>query len=187
MNITTSNITQLNDALRRSKTPWYARQVILLLQEIEHGCLLIELPNGVQITVGHGIPNAYLKFDQWQIFRDVLNKGDIGFAEEVLGDDDYYEVGMFEEKFIVIDRKTGEVRVEDDDEEGTIIFSCAETSEKFLDALWVAVRYFSTQLNEKLKDDDLESRELKAQQCADVAGGEQYFAFYQDFLNCYER
>ena len=81
MNITTSNITQLNDALRRSKTPWYARQVILLLQEIEHGCLLIELPNGVQITVGHGIPNAYLKFDQWRIFRDVLNKGDIGFAE----------------------------------------------------------------------------------------------------------
>ncbi|NJM53204.1 MAG: hypothetical protein HC846_07310 [Blastocatellia bacterium] len=68
--------------------------------------------------------------------------GDIGFAEEVLGDDDYYEVGMFEEKFLVIDRKTGEVRVEDDDDEGTIVFSCAETSEKFLDALWVAVRYF---------------------------------------------
>lgn len=113
--------------------------------------------------------------------------GDIGFAEEVLGDEEYYEVGMFEEKYIVIDRKSGEVRVEDDDDEGTIIFSCAETSEKFLDALWVAVRYFSLQLNEKLKDTDLESRELKAQQCAEVAGGEQYFPFYQDFLNCYER
>jgi hypothetical protein len=139
------------------------------------------------------------KYDDAEEFKDELvnlvmnydvsdvDFGDIGFAEEVLGDDDYYEVGMFEEKYIVIDRRSGEVRVEDDDEEGTIIFSCAENSEKFLDALWVAVRYFSTQLNEKLKDDDLESRHLKAEQCAEVAGGAKYFPFYQDFLNCYER
>ena len=113
--------------------------------------------------------------------------GDIGFAEEVLGDDDTYEVGMFEEKFIVIDRKTGVVRVEEDDDDGTIVFSCAETSEKFLDALWIAVRYFSAQLNEGLKDTDLEKGELKAQQCAEVAGSEEYIAFYLDFLNCYER
>lgn len=113
--------------------------------------------------------------------------GDIGFAEEVLGDEDYYEVGMFEEKYLVIDRESGEVRVEDDDEDGTIVFSCAETSEKFLDALWVAVRYFSLQLNESLKETDIESCELKAKQCADVAGSQDYFPFYQDFLNCYER
>jgi hypothetical protein len=113
--------------------------------------------------------------------------GDIGFAEEVLGDDDTYEVGMFEEKFIVIDRSTGEVRIERDDDDGTIVFSCAENSEKFLDALWVAVRYFSTQLNEKLKDTDLESCELKAKQCSEVAGSDDYVPFYLDFLNCYER
>ena len=113
--------------------------------------------------------------------------GDIGFAEEVLGDDDTYEVGMFEEKFIVIDRSTGEVRIEKDDDDGTILYSCAETSEKFLDALWVAVRFFSFQLNENLKDSDLESRELKAKQCAEVAGSLDYYPFYEDFLNCYER
>jgi hypothetical protein len=139
------------------------------------------------------------KYDDSEEFNDELvnlvmnydisevDFGDIGFAEEVLGDDDYYEIGMFEEKFIVIDRASGEVRIEDDDEEGTIIFSCANSSEKFLDALWVAVRYFSLQLNESLKETDLESRELKARQCAEVAGGENYFPFYQDFLNCYER
>ena len=139
------------------------------------------------------------KYDDSEEFNDELvnlvmnydisevDFGDIGFAEEVLGDDDYYEIGMFEEKFIVIDRASGEVRIEDDDEEGTIIFSCANSSEKFLDALWVAVRYFSLQLNESLKETDLESRELKARHCAEVAGGENYFPFYQDFLNCYER
>lgn len=139
------------------------------------------------------------KFDDAEEFNDELvnlvmnydisdvDFGDIGFAEEVLGDDESYEVGMFEEKFIVIDRESGEVRIEDDDDEGTIIFSCAENSEKFLDALWVAVRYFSLQLNENLKETDFESCELKAKQCAEVAGSENYFPFYQDFLNCYER
>lgn len=144
-------------------------------------------------------PITVEKFDDAEKFDDelvnlVMNYdisdvefGDIGFTDEVLGDEEYYEVGIFEEKFLVIDRRTGEVRVEDDDDEGTIIFTCAETSEKFLDALWVAVRYFSTQLNEKLKETDLESCELKAKQCAEVAGSEDYFPFYQDFLNCYER
>src|SRR5689334_10249083 len=95
------------------------------------------------------------KYDDSEDFRDELvnlvmnydvsevDFGDIGFAEEVLGDEEYYEVGMFEEKFIVIDRKTGEVRIEDDDDEGTIMFSCAASSEKFIDALWLAVQFFA--------------------------------------------
>jgi hypothetical protein len=113
--------------------------------------------------------------------------GDIGFAEEVLGDEEFYEVGMFEEKFIVIDRKTGEVRIEDDDDEGTIIFSCAQTSEKFIDALWLAVQYFSKQLTEEIKETDLDYCEAQAKICAEVAGSSDYFPFYQDFLNCYEQ
>jgi hypothetical protein len=113
--------------------------------------------------------------------------GDIGFAEEVLGDDDTFEVGMFEEKFLVIDRKSGVVRVENDDDEPIIIFTCAETSEKFIDALWVAVRYFSIQLNENLRETDIEHGEEKAMQCAEVAGSKDYYPFYVDFLNCYEK
>ena len=75
------NTASLSISLQRSNTPWYARQVIHLLQEIEHGCLHLELPNGMELTVGHGTPDAYLKFNQWSAFRDVLSKGDIGFAE----------------------------------------------------------------------------------------------------------
>jgi cyclopropane-fatty-acyl-phospholipid synthase len=75
------NTISLKTTLQRSNTPWYARQVIHLLQEIEHGCLHLELPNGMELTVGHGTPDAYLKFNQWSAFRDVLSKGDIGFAE----------------------------------------------------------------------------------------------------------
>lgn len=138
------------------------------------------------------------KFDDAENFNDELvnlvmnydisevDFGDIGFANEVLGDEESYEVGMFEEKFIIIDRKSGEVRIEDDDDEGTIIFSCAESSEKFIDALWIAVKYFSKQLNEELTETWLDECEAVAKQCAEVAGSEDYFPFYQDFLNCYE-
>jgi cyclopropane-fatty-acyl-phospholipid synthase len=75
------NTASLSTTLARNNTPWYARQVIHLLQEIEHGCLHLELPNGMELTVGHGTPDAWLKFKQWHAFRDVLGKGDIGFAE----------------------------------------------------------------------------------------------------------
>jgi cyclopropane-fatty-acyl-phospholipid synthase len=75
------NSASLNASLHLNNTPWHARQVIHLLQEIEYGCLHLELPNGMELTVGHGTPNAYLKFSQWSAFRDVLSKGDIGFAE----------------------------------------------------------------------------------------------------------
>jgi len=75
------NSASLNASLRLDNTPWHARQVIHLLQEIEHGCLHLELPNGLELTVGHGTPDAYLMFSQWSAFRDVLSKGDIGFAE----------------------------------------------------------------------------------------------------------
>ena len=75
------NTASLSTTLLRNDTPWYARQVIHLLQEIEHGCLHLELPNGMELTVGHGTPDARLTFNTWSAFRDVLSKGDIGFAE----------------------------------------------------------------------------------------------------------
>ena len=74
----------LNTSLKLDSAPWHARQVIHLLQEIEHGCLHLQLPNGMELTVGHGTPDAYLTFNQWSAFRDVLSKGDIGFAEGYL-------------------------------------------------------------------------------------------------------
>jgi hypothetical protein len=113
--------------------------------------------------------------------------GDVGFAEEALGDDDTYEIGMFEEKFLIIDRNTGEIRVEEDDDEGTILYSCAENSEKFLDATWEVVQYLSKQLDETIDDSTLDHYEEVAMKCAKMAGSEEYFAFYVDWLNCYEK
>jgi len=75
---------RLDNLLDTAKAPWYARQVIGLLQEIEHGCLHLELPNGISMTLGHGKPVAWLQFHKWSAFRDVLSQGGIGFAEGYL-------------------------------------------------------------------------------------------------------
>jgi cyclopropane-fatty-acyl-phospholipid synthase len=81
------NTTSLRNVRPLDNTPWYARQVIHLLQEIEHGCLHLELPNGIDFTVGTGTPDAFIKFNTWGAFRDVLSKGDIGFAEGYISGD----------------------------------------------------------------------------------------------------
>ncbi|MEW6591106.1 MAG: cyclopropane-fatty-acyl-phospholipid synthase family protein [Pseudomonadota bacterium] len=81
------NTATLTATLQRAKTPWYAREVIHLLQGIDHGRLHLELPNGIDLSVGAGAPDAYLRFENWQAFRQVLAKGDIGFAEGYLAGD----------------------------------------------------------------------------------------------------
>ena len=81
------NTATLTTTLQQSKVPWYAREVIHLLQKIEYGCLHVALPNGIDFTVGHGTPDAYLKFHHWRVFRNVLAKGDLGFAEGYIAGD----------------------------------------------------------------------------------------------------
>lgn len=126
----------------------------------------------VALVVNYDVANIYL--------------GDIRFGEEAYEDEETFEVGQFEEKFLIIDRESGEVRVEDDDDEGTVMYSCAESSEKFLDALWSAVQYLSFKLNQPPKESDLETCRGRALECAEIAGSEDYYPFYQDLLDCYE-
>ncbi|MBS1220306.1 MAG: hypothetical protein H6R21_3439 [Proteobacteria bacterium] len=52
------NTASLSISLQRSNTPWYARQVIHLLQEIEHGCLHLELPNGRRMPISSSTSGA---------------------------------------------------------------------------------------------------------------------------------
>ena len=75
------NTASLSLALQRNKTPWYARRILTLQQEIEHGSLEVQLPDGLRVQAGHGIPLGHLRFERWSAFRDILSKGDIGFAE----------------------------------------------------------------------------------------------------------
>ncbi|HEY9149383.1 MAG TPA: cyclopropane-fatty-acyl-phospholipid synthase family protein [Gammaproteobacteria bacterium] len=75
------NTARLSNPASVAHAPWYARQVIRLLEDMGHGCLHLQLPNDMAITLGQGQPDAHLQVHQWSMFRDVLTQGDIGFAE----------------------------------------------------------------------------------------------------------
>ena len=64
--------------------PFAARTTLRVLQHIEHGQLVVDLPNGSQQQFGDGTARAVITFHDWAAFRRILRDGDIGFAEGYL-------------------------------------------------------------------------------------------------------
>ena len=68
----------------RKQLPRSARAVLALLEGIEHGSLEVRLPDGGTACFGpasSGQRSAVLELGQWSVFDQVLERGDVGFAE----------------------------------------------------------------------------------------------------------
>ena len=65
------------------KTSWprAARAVLGLLQKIRHGMIDVRLPDGSQVRCGAGVPASTLAISDWAVFDQILERGDVGFAE----------------------------------------------------------------------------------------------------------
>ncbi|WP_374406618.1 class I SAM-dependent methyltransferase [Hydrogenophaga sp.] len=62
--------------------PAAARTTLRLLQELRHGTLTLQLPDGAVHRFGQGAgPTALLRLHDWSVFGATLRSGDIGFAE----------------------------------------------------------------------------------------------------------
>jgi cyclopropane-fatty-acyl-phospholipid synthase len=69
-------------------TPAAARTVMRLLQNLRHGSLTLQLPDGSMQRFGHGdLPHATLSLHNWNVFSAALKSGDIGFAETYIAGD----------------------------------------------------------------------------------------------------
>lgn len=67
------------------RAPTAARTVFRLLQQIRHGSLTLQLPDGSVKTVGDGDgPHARVHLHNWKPFAAALKSGDIGFAESYI-------------------------------------------------------------------------------------------------------
>jgi len=67
------------------KTPAPARTVLKLLQQLKHGSLTVQLPDGTMQRFGtQTLPHATLKLHSWQPLQAALKSGDIGFAESFI-------------------------------------------------------------------------------------------------------
>jgi cyclopropane-fatty-acyl-phospholipid synthase len=70
---------------RPTDMPLAARQVLPLLQKLQHGRLHLRLPDGSESVYGQGEqPNASLVVHDWGVFAAAMRSGDIGFAESFI-------------------------------------------------------------------------------------------------------
>ena len=77
-----------------ANTPFVARRVLRLLQQLKVGTLSVQLPDGSQLRFGHhtetdpaGVPHASLQLHNWHPFGAAMRSGDIGFAESYIAGD----------------------------------------------------------------------------------------------------
>ncbi len=85
MNTTTATPTAFE---MPSDMPAAARSGLRLLQRIDHGTLLLELPDGRVLPLGRGgLPHASMRLHNWKVFGAVLRSGDIGLAETYIAQD----------------------------------------------------------------------------------------------------
>ena len=70
------------------RAPAAARTVLRLLQQLRHGTLTVQLPDGSVQTVGDGQGlHASVHLHNWKPFSAALKSGDIGFAESYIDGD----------------------------------------------------------------------------------------------------
>jgi cyclopropane-fatty-acyl-phospholipid synthase len=77
--------------------PAAARSALRLLQNLRHGALTVQLPDGSQrrfgehphqnALPGHHHPSASITLHNWKVFGAALKSGDIGFAETYIAGD----------------------------------------------------------------------------------------------------
>ena len=87
------------------------------------------------------------------------------------------DVGVVESDPLIILSGTGELIVEDSGTDGHLLWCVAQSADRFLDALIVAARFLESRALRK-DFDDLSVASATAEQCAGLAGGNQYLPFY---------
>lgn len=112
--------------------------------------------------------------------------GILSMEKEVIECNDYYEIGKVEMDVLVLNKITLEIEVRDHDSLGHVIWECALSGAKFLDALLVCAQYFRSLLND-LSIGDNSARLLGVvNNSTEKAGGDRYIDFYKMLLGYFE-
>ena len=104
--------------------------------------------------------------------------GLVRFLENPIEKVGFYQVGNIDLEILAIDKITSQVEVIDHDNLEYVIWECASNSKNFLDALLVSAEYFVSQLKNS-SEEDYAIISKYVNYCTEIAGGEQYMAFYK--------
>ncbi|MEI7429655.1 MAG: cyclopropane-fatty-acyl-phospholipid synthase family protein [Betaproteobacteria bacterium] len=75
------NTLTLNSPASAGSQTRSARAVLGLLEKITHGTLEVRLPDGGQMCCGQGGTSVTLDIGNWEVFDQILERGDVGLAE----------------------------------------------------------------------------------------------------------
>lgn len=123
---------------------------------------------------------------------DLLSRYDLGkveigmvtFASEIGADPDVWRVGKVEADPLVEDRRTSEVRVNEGNPRGQVLWRCARDGGRFLDALLPAAVFLGQCAYDSTVSENSGLHQAKAQECALAAGGNDYLDFYRMLVGC---
>ena len=108
--------------------------------------------------------------------------GNLTFLPEVIEHVEFFEIGNVELDILVIHKVTLEIEVRDHDCITYVIWPAAANADKFFDAIIVCALFFTSKIkNSSLQENDTYTLE-KVNECAEMAGGEEYSDFYKMLL-----
>ena len=92
------------------------------------------------------------------------------------------QIGLVEADPLVIINSSSELIVEELGTAGHVLWKAARTPGQFLDALVVAAKFFSERTVGAIDFNDLGTAKTIANECATLAGGDEYTGFYHMLL-----
>jgi hypothetical protein len=112
--------------------------------------------------------------------------GMITFDIEPFENEDYFAFGRFEVDYLVISKRTGEIKLIDHEDVNNIMYDCASDSSSFLKAILAAAAFLDKlPYDDNLANDQKQICEM-AGNCSRIAGGNKYNGFYKTLLGCFE-
>lgn len=108
--------------------------------------------------------------------------GPITFVRPIVERDQFWLVGRDEFASLVIDKASGEVRVDELNPASSTIMRCAENGESFLSAMLPAACFLGRCSYDLDLGQDQEAITSQAEECAELAGGNEYLDFYNYLL-----
>lgn len=109
--------------------------------------------------------------------------GIISFLNSIVEHEDYFEIGEAEQDILAINKVSMEVQVLDGQDIDYVIWPCASSGAKFLQAMLSAADFFTSKIKTYPFVEPGKDTVLKwVQKCTQEAGGDRYKNFYEMLL-----
>jgi len=128
-------------------------------------------------TNDNNIPEV-LKLIKYNKNNKALALHDVSFRNTIEENSEYYIIGEIDIYLLIIRKKNGLICALDITEDLEPIFECALDSEKFLDALFVAMEYYIMKFRKIIVRNEI-NNEYYRKRCSEVAGGSLFYPFYK--------